>query len=98
MEYRREFQREADSGNYVVLITYFFGALGLVYGISQIVGSDPAEASSMRDTILLAFAAGGVWGVIGLIFGAMTSALINGGFWSIPIILVLVLAFQSTGH
>ena len=98
MEYRRGLGRAygSDNGNYVVVITSLFAALGLAYGISQIVGSNPIGAASVGDTILLALAAGGVWGVIGLVFGAMISALINGGFWSIPIILVLALAFQST--
>lgn len=87
--------READSGNHVVVITLFFGAAGLAYGISQLIGANPAQASRIGDTILPALAAGAVWGVIGLVFGALTSALINRGLWSIPIILVLALAFQS---
>jgi hypothetical protein len=90
-----EYRTEANSGNYVVYITFLFGALGLAYGVAQIVGTNSVEASSTGDTIFLALIAGGVWGTIGLIFGAMISAAINGGFWSIPIILVLVLAFQS---
>jgi hypothetical protein len=90
-----EYRREANSGNYVVVITFLFGALGLAYGLAQIVGANSVEASSTGDTIFLALMAGGVWGIIGLIFGAMISAAINGSFWSIPIILGLVLAFQS---
>ena len=89
------YRREADSGNHVVVITLFFGAAGLAYGISQLIGGHPAQASSIGDTVLPALAAGAVWGVIGLVFGALTSAVINGGFWSIPVILVLALAFQS---
>lgn len=87
--------READRGNHVVVIALFFGAAGLAYGISQFIGAHPAQASGIGDTILPALAAGAVWGVIGLVFGALTSALVNGGLWSIPAILVLALAFQS---
>jgi hypothetical protein len=90
-----EYRREANNGNYVVVITYLFGAIGVAYGASQIIGSDPPEASSTGGIVFLALAAGGVWGVIGLIFGATISAVINAGVWSIPLILVLVfLAFQ----
>jgi hypothetical protein len=91
-----EYRTEANSGNYVVVITYFFGAVGVAYGLAQIINSS-VEASSLGDTISQALMAGGVWGMIGLIFGAMIGAAINGGFWSIPIILGLVLAFQSIG-
>ena len=90
-----EYRRQADSGNYVIVMTLFFGAVGLAYGISQIIGTDPAQVSRIGEIILPALAAGGVWGVIGLVFGALMSAVVNRGFWSIPIILVLALAFQS---
>jgi hypothetical protein len=93
LEEKMEYRREANNGNYVVVITFLFGALGLAYGLAQIVGS--VVASSTGDTIFLALMVGGVWGVLGLIFGAMISAVTNGGFWAVPIILVLVLAFQS---
>ena len=93
-----EYRREANSGTYVVFITFLFGALGLAYGVAQIVGAHSVEASSTGDTIFLALMAGGVWGMIGLIFGAMIGAAINGGFWSIPIIMGLVFAFQSTNQ
>ena len=65
-----EYRREANSGTYVVFITFLFGALGLAYGVAQIVGADSVEASSTGDTIFLALMAGGVWGMIGLIFGS----------------------------
>jgi hypothetical protein len=87
-----EYRRVASSGNHVVLIAFFFGALGLAYGLTQIAGTD---SSGYGGPILLALTAGGTWGVIGLIFGAMIGAAVNGGFWSIPIILVLVLALQT---
>ena len=87
--------READRGNHVVVIALFFGAAGLAYGMSQIIGVNPAQVSNIADKLLPALAAGGVWGVIGLVFGALTSAVINGGFWSVPAILLLALAFQS---
>ena len=90
MEYRRALGREPNTGNYAVVITFLFGAIGVVYGLAQI---DPAEASSAGGTVFLMV--GALWGVIGLIFGAMVSAAINGGFWSIPIFLVLFLALQS---
>jgi hypothetical protein len=86
-----EYRREANSGNHVVLIAFFFGALGLAYGLSQIVGID---SSGYGGPIFLALTAGATWGVIGLILGAMIGAAVNGGFWSIPIILALVFAFQ----
>jgi hypothetical protein len=98
MEYRREFsreyRREANRGNYVVVLTYFFGAIGFAYGTSQIIASYSAE-TGIGSTALLALMVGAVWGVLGLIFGAMIGAAISGGLWSIPIILLLVLAFQS---
>ena len=98
MDYRREFsrehRREANRGNYVVVLTYLFGAIGFAYGASQIIGSYSVE-TGIGSTALLALAGGGVWGVLGLIFGAMVSAAISGGLWSIPIILLLILAFQS---
>ncbi|MBV8898053.1 MAG: hypothetical protein JO051_16180 [Acidobacteriaceae bacterium] len=87
--------REANRGNHVVVITLLFGAAGLAYGISQLIGANPAQASNIGDKLLPALAAGAVWGVIGLVFGALTSAIVNGGFWSIPAMLVLALAFQS---
>jgi hypothetical protein len=96
MEYRREFsyRREANRGNYVVVLTYLFGAIGFAYGASQIIGSYSAE-TGIGNTALLAFTVGAVWGVLGLILGAMVSAAISGGLWSIPIIILLLLAFQS---
>ncbi|SHN87808.1 hypothetical protein [Bradyrhizobium erythrophlei] len=95
MESRIELAKEPNSGNYAVVITFVFGVLGVVYGLAQI---DPAEASSAGSTVFLM--AGALWGIIGLIFGSMISAAINGGFWSIPIFLVLFLALQSkiNGH
>jgi hypothetical protein len=91
-----EYRPETNSGNYAVVIAMLFGALGIAYGVAQIIGAGPAEVSSAGGAIYLGLMAGGVWGVIGLVFGAMISALINRGFWSIPIILILVLAFQSS--
>jgi hypothetical protein len=90
-----EYIKEVRNGNYAVVITYLFGAIGIAYGASQIIGANPPEASSTGGIVFLALAAGGVWGVIGLIFGATISALLNAGVRSIPIILILVfLAFQ----
>ena len=90
-----EHRREANNGNFVVVVTFLFGALGIAYGVSQIAGSDPPEASSTGGIVFLALAAGAVWGVIGLIFGATISMVVNAGFRSIPIILILVfLAYQ----
>jgi len=98
MEYRREFSREyrgeANRGNYVVVLTYLFGAIGFAYGASQIIGSYSAE-TGIGTTALLTLTVGAVWGVLGLIFGAMVGAAISGGLWSIPMILLLVLVFQS---
>jgi hypothetical protein len=87
MEYK------ADNRNHVVILTFLFGSIGFVYGLFQILGS--VHESSAGDTLFLAIAVGGVWGVIGLVFGALISAGINGGFWSIPIAVLLVLALQS---
>jgi hypothetical protein len=89
---KMEYRKEANRGNHVVLIVFFFGALGLAYGLAQVVGTD---SSAYGGPIFLALTAGGTWGLIGLIFGAMIGAAVNGGFWSIPIILVLVLALQT---
>jgi hypothetical protein len=95
LEEKMEYIRQVRNGNYAVVITYLFGAIGIAYGASQIIGSNPSEASSTGGIVFLALAAGGVWGMIGLIFGATISAIISAGIWSIPMILGLVfLAFQ----
>jgi hypothetical protein len=90
MEFKRELPGETNSGNYAILITFLSGALGVVYGLTQI---SLAEAATAGGTVFLM--AGALWGVIGLLFGAMLSAAVNGGFWSIPIFLILFFAVQS---
>jgi hypothetical protein len=78
-----------SNGNYVLVITYLCGAIGVAYGASQIIGANPPEASSTTDIVFLALAAGGFWGMIGVVTGATICAVINAGVWSIPIILIL---------
>ena len=90
MEFKRELPGEANSGNYAIPVTFLSGALGVVYGLTQI---NMAEASAAGGTVFLM--AGALWGMIGLVFGAMLSAAVNGGFWSIPIFLILFFAVQS---
>ncbi len=85
-----ELPGEANSGNYAIFITLLSGAFGVVYGLTQI---DLAEASTAGGIVFLM--AGALWGMIGLVFGAMLSAAFNGGFWSIPIFLILFFAVQS---
>jgi hypothetical protein len=86
---KMKYMRAVSEGNYVVLIAYLFGAIGVAYGASQIIGANPPEASSTAGIVLLALAAGAFWGVIGVVTGATICTVINAGVWSIPIILIL---------
>ena len=81
-----EYRSEANSGNYAVVITFLFGALGITYGAAQII---PAAAISTGDAILQVFLASAVWGIAGLILGATISTILSARFWSIPIVLAL---------
>ena len=81
-----EYRNEASSGNYAVVLTFLFGALGIVCGAAQII---PAAATGIEDVILQVLPAAAVWGIAGLIFGATISMIVSARFWSIPIVLAL---------
>jgi hypothetical protein len=90
-----KYRSAVSEGNYVVLVTYLFAAIGFAHGLSQIIGANPPEASSTAGIALLALAVGAFWGVIGVVTGATICAVINAGVWSIPIVLVLgLLVFE----
>jgi hypothetical protein len=73
------FSKAVSGGNYSVLLTGLCGALGIAYGLFLVGISDP------NQTLI----AGIVWGVIGLLSGAIISTLINARLWAIPVVLAL---------
>jgi hypothetical protein len=83
-----------DYGNYVVIFAIICGALGIAHGISQGMSAGAAGQYPMPLMYQLLLA-GTLWGVIGLLLGAITMTILNLGYWAVPVCLFIALLFSQ---
>jgi hypothetical protein len=78
-------------GNYVVIVAMFCGAIGIAYGLSQGVTTGQNAMLPVYQLLI----AGTMWGVVGLLIGAIAMTIPTLGYWAIPVcVLIALIASQ----